>query len=358
MLELSLLLKSALQCGASDIHLSVGSSPLLRVNGKLRQWTPDEISCLNLSQDDTLQIARTLLSESQYQAWLAKGEFDFTYSLPGLGRFRVNIYRQRGCASLAIRPVPYHIPALDELDLPYVVSTLAEKSHGLVLVTGPAGSGKSTTLAALINKINQERCCHIITIEDPIEYLHQHQKSLVDQRELGSDTSSVSCALRACLRQNPDVIMVSELRDTDTIATVITAAETGHLVFGSLHTCSAGQTVNRLIDVFPTAQQQHMRTQLAAVLQGIVTQQLVTRADGNGRVLAAEVFIGTPAARNLIREGKNHQIQTIMQTGGRWGMQTMDMALRDMVKTGKITPETAIKYSADPDNFQRLLSSI
>ncbi|MBZ4652744.1 MAG: twitching motility protein PilT [Peptococcaceae bacterium] len=351
------LLKSAVKAGASDIHLSVGAYPMFRINGQLKRWVPEGEENVPLKREDTLKAAEILMNSEQMEAWQQKGELDFSYSLPGVGRFRVNIYRQRGCVSLALRPVPYQIPSLESLGVPQAVVGLADKTNGLVLVTGPTGSGKSTTLAALINKINQERACHIITIEDPIEYLYQHQKSVVDQRELGSDTFSLAGALRACLRQDPDVILVGEMRDLETIATAITAAETGHLVFATLHTNSAAQSVDRIIDVFPPGQQEQIKVQLAATLQGVVTQQLLPRADGMGRVLAAEVMIVTPAVRNLIREGKTHQIQTVLQTGGRWGMQTMDMALRELVRSGAVTMETALKYTNDQENFSRLVNA-
>lgn len=349
------LLKSAVAIGASDIHLSVGIPPVLRLNGALTRCNFGEETKKVLAKEDTLQAVKTLMTEEQFQVWQQKGELDFSYSYPGVGRFRVNAYRQRGCASLALRPVPYLIPALESLGIPPVVAGFADRPNGLVLVTGPTGSGKSTTLAALINKINQERSCHIITIEDPIEFLYQHQKSVIDQREIGSDTLSLSGALRACLRQDPDVIMVGEMRDLDTIATAITAAETGHLVFATLHTNSASQTVDRVIDVFPPGQQDQIRIQLAATLQGVVTQQLLPLAGGEGRVLAAEIMVVTPAIRNLIREGKSHQIPSALQTGSRWGMQTMDVALRDLVRTGKITIEAALKYCHNTENFSRMM---
>lgn len=349
------LLSSAVSAGASDIHLSVGMPPVFRVHGKLCRWSPEGTPYPPLTQEDTLRAAQAFMTPEQYISWQQKGELDFSYSIPGMGRFRVNTYRQRGCTSLAIRPVPYNIPRLEELGLPPVVATLTEKNQGLVLVTGPTGSGKSTTLAALINKINQEQDYHIITLEDPIEYLYQHQRSIVDQRELGSDTFSLAGALRASLRQDPDVILVGEMRDVETISTAITAAETGQLVFATLHTKSAVQTIDRIIDIFPSGQQEQIKVQLAATLQGIVTQQLLPVSVGNERVLAAEILIVTPAVRSLIREGKTHQIPTILQTGSRWGMQTMDMALRDLVRAGRITAEAAYKHCHDAEALNRLL---
>jgi len=345
------LLTSALKNGASDIHLSVGTAPALRINGKLTKAVINGYIHPPLTPDDTLSAAKIIMTSEQYQNWLQRGEIDFSYSIPGVGRFRVNAYRQRGCASLAIRTVPHQVPTLESLKFPMSVTGLTDKTHGLVLVTGPAGSGKSTTLAALIDKINRERSVHVITIEDPIEYLHQHQKSMVDQRELGIDTFSMGSALRASLRQDPDVILISELRDLETISIAITAAETGHLVFGALYTGGAVQTIDRLIEIFPPGQQEQIKIQLSTTLQGIISQQILARADGNGRVMAAEILQTTPAVRNLIREGKTHQLITVMQTGSRWGMQTMDMALRDLVRAGEITVESALRLVADQDGF-------
>jgi len=265
-----------------------------------------------------------------------RGEIDLAYSLPGVSRFRVNVFHQRGSVGAAIRLIPRNIPDLERLGLPPVVAELAERQHGLVLVTGPTGSGKSTTLAAMVDRINRERSCHIITLEDPIEYLHQHRRSIVNQREVGADTRSFASALRAALRQDPDVILVGEMRDLETIATAITAAETGHLVLATLHTSSAVQSIDRIIDVFPSHQQGQVRIQLADTLEGVITQQLWLRADRTGRVAAVEVLAATPAVKNLIREGKTHQIISSIQTGGRYGMQTMEMALRQLVARGII----------------------
>lgn len=348
------ILKTAVRIGASDIHITVGTSPTFRVSGKLVRHTEQgEMEILN--RHTIMEAIRTLMDEEQQIAWQEKGEIDFSYSLSGVGRFRVNTYRQRGCPCMAIRPVPYEIPSLDTLGIPPAIIKLTEKKDGLVLVTGPAGSGKSTTLASLINKINQEKEKHIITIEDPIEYLYQHKKSIINQRELGSDTFSFAAALRACLRQDPDVILIGEMRDLDTISTAITAAETGHLVFATLHTNSAALSVDRIIDIFPPTQQEQIKVQLSGILQGVITQQLLPRIDNKGRILAAEVMICIPAVRNLIREGKTHQIPTVLQTGSRWGMQTMDMALRDLVKASEVSMETALKYTNDKESFSRLV---
>lgn len=354
-MDIKVLLKEAVEAKASDIHLAVGTPPVFRINGILTRVSQEGTLLPPLTQEDTLQAAQALLSEEQIKQWQQKGELDLSYSLPGVGRFRVNVFRQRNCTSLALRPVPYKVPRLEDLGVPPVVTTFADRANGLVLVTGPTGSGKSTTLAALINKINLERSCHIITLEDPIEYLHQHQLSVVNQREVGSDTMSLAGALRACLRQDPDVILVGEMRDLETIATAITAAETGHLVFATLHTNSAPQTIDRIIDVFPPGQQEQIKVQLSSTLQGVVTQQLLPTTNGQGRVLAAEVMIVNPAIRNLIREGKTHQMLTVLQTGSRWGMQTMEMALRDLVRSGRITQEVAQEYCNDTEGFSRLM---
>ncbi|MCR4442210.1 MAG: type IV pilus twitching motility protein PilT [Peptococcaceae bacterium] len=351
------LLKKALAMDASDIHLTVGTSPVLRINGVLVKLEAGEEMGYPLTQSDTMQAVRALMTDEQFETWKQKGELDFSYSLPGVGRFRVSSYRQRGCATLAIRLMPYIVPSLESLGLPPAVAGMADKKQGLVLVTGPAGSGKSTTLAALIDKINRERACHIITIEDPIEYLHQHKKSIVEQREIGSDTHSMTAALQASLRQDPDVIVVGDMRALETISTSITAADTGHLVFATMHTNSAAKTVEHIIEVFPAGQQEQIKVQLAATLQGVITQQLLPCRAGSGRVLAAEVLIATPAVRSLIREGKTHQLSNAMQTGGRWGMATMDMSLKELVRTGQVSLETALQYCADRESFTRGLSS-
>jgi twitching motility protein PilT len=344
------ILKTATNMGASDIHLSVGTPPVFRITGNLIRWTDDD-KIGPLTRHDTMEAVRALMDEEQFIYWQEKGEIDFSYSLFGVGRFRINTYRQRGCPSLAIRPVPYHIPGIETLGVSQPIIDLAEVNSGLVLVTGPTGSGKSTTLAALIDMINTHKERHIITIEDPIEYLHQHKKSVVDQRELGSDTYSFAGALRACLRQDPDVILIGEMRDLDTISTAITAAETGHLVFSTLHTISAAQSIERIIDVFPSNQQEMIKIQLASTLQAVVTQQLIPHSNGKSRILATEIMLGIPAIRNLIREGRTHQIYTVLQTGSRWGMQTMDSALRDLIYTDKITMETGLKFCHDKENF-------
>ncbi|MFV9511068.1 type IV pilus twitching motility protein PilT [Tepidibacillus sp. LV47] len=333
------LMKEAFEKKASDLHLTVGAKPTYRINGKL---TPVDVP--PLTPNDTVNYLKAITTEAQYQDFLQKGEIDFSYGLAGISRFRVNAYQQRGTVSLAIRVIPTTIPSLESLGVPNVVHSLVEKPQGLVLVTGPTGSGKSTTLAAMIDHINQTQYKHVITLEDPIEYLHRHGKSLIDQREIGVDSSSFATALRAALRQDPDVILVGEMRDLETISTAITAAETGHLVLATLHTSGAANTIDRIIDVFPAHQQPQIRLQLASVLLGIISQRLLPTIDESGRVAAMEILINTPAVANLIRSEKVHQIQTVMQTGKSFGMQTMEMALQQLVKQGKIDEYTARQY--------------
>jgi twitching motility protein PilT len=283
------------------------------------------------------------MNEVQTRKFSEQGELDFSYSLTGVGRFRVNAFRQRGSVGVVIRLIPFNIPTPDQLSLPPVCMDFATLHKGLVLVTGPTGSGKSTTLASLVDSINRTRSAHIVTVEDPIEYLHQHRLSLVNQREIGYDTLSFANALRAVLRQDPDVILVGEMRDLETISTAVTAAETGHLVFSTLHTNDATQAVDRMIDVFPPHQQQQIRVQLATVLQGVIAQQLLPRADQKGRVAALEILLATPAVRNLIREGKTYQIPTVIQTNGKLGMQSMEKAIQDLQRAGRISPEVALE---------------
>lgn len=330
------LLMYAAEQRASDIHLTVESPPVLRIDGLLTRVGEEK-----LSRHDTEQLAYSLMNESQAERFTERGELDFSYSLPGVGRFRVNAFRQRGSVGIVIRLIPFHVPTPEQLGLPPVCVDFAKLHKGFVLVTGPTGSGKSTTLASLVDYINRTRSSHIVTIEDPIEYLHQHGKSLVNQREIGNDTMSFANALRAVLRQDPDVILVGEMRDLETISTAVTAAETGHLVFSTLHTNDATQAVDRMIDVFPPHQQQQIRVQLAAVLQGVIAQQLLPRADQKGRVAALEILLVTPAVRNLIREGKTHQIPTVIQTNGKLGMQSMEKAIQDLQRLGRISPIVA-----------------
>lgn len=330
-IELKDILVEAVKSRASDIHMTVGLPPAFRCNGVLRpqlRWLP-------LNASDTEKLAREILGV-RWDEFVQKKELDLAYSVPGLGRFRVNAFFQRGSVGLAVRLVGEAIRSIEELGLPLVIGELSDKDQGLILVTGPTGSGKTTTLAAMIDRINETRSCHIVTLEDPIEYLHRHKKSIVNQREIGSDSPSFASALRAALRQDPDVILVGEMRDLETVATAITAAETGHLVLATLHTGSAVQSIDRIIDMFPPYQQNQVRSQLADVLIGVITQRLLPRADGKGRVAAAEILVATPAVRNLIREGKTYQIISLMQTGSRYGMQTMEMAIQDLFEKGII----------------------
>ncbi|MGQ9755987.1 MAG: type IV pilus twitching motility protein PilT [Desulfotomaculales bacterium] len=357
------LVSLAAHLGASDVHISAGSPPALRVHGELLPLSAPEWDNLlelapekkrPLTPEDTEALAREIMGQHRHDKFLQTGEIDFAYTLPEVGRFRVNAYRQRGTTALALRLIPARIPTPAELGLPAVVGELAQKPRGLVLVTGPTGTGKTTTLAAMVDLINEAKRCHIITLEDPIEYVHRHKKSLVNQREIGQDSLSFAAALRAALREDPDVILVGEMRDLETIATAITAAETGHLVLATLHTSGAAQTIDRIIDVFPPHQQQQVKVQLANVIEGVISQLLLPRIDRPGRVAAVEVMVATYAIRNLIREGKTHQIPSQLQTGGRYGMQTFDMALRDLYKAGIISREEAVMRGSDP-NFERLL---
>jgi twitching motility protein PilT len=338
---------------ASDLHLTAGAPPMVRVRGRL---TPIE-GYPSLTPSDTREIVYSILSNSQRQKLETNWQLDFAYQIPGAARFRVNAYYQRAAVGAAFRLIPYEVVPLETLGLPAVVAEFAHKPRGLVLVTGPTGSGKSTTLASLVDVINQSREEHIMTIEDPIEFLHHHKKCIVNQRELGSDATSFSDALKAALRQDPDVILVGEMRDLETIGTAITAAETGHLVFATLHTQDTPQTIDRIIDVFSASQQGQIRAQLSVALQGIMTQTLLPTADGASRCVATEVLIPTPAVRNLIREQKSHQIYSVLQTGGAHGMQTMDASLAQLVRAGKITRQLAESRAHSPEEFRRLLGA-
>lgn len=350
MINIDQVLLEVIERGASDLHITVGSPPVIRLHGNLMP-----LDYPKLMPQDTKEMLYSILTQEQRETLERNWEYDFSYSLPGKGRFRVNIFFQRNSLSGAFRLIPVKIPTLQELHLPLVLEEFTRKPRGLVLVTGPTGSGKSTTLACLINIINESRNCHIITIEDPIEFLHPHKKSIVNQREVGSDTKSFPQALKYVLRQDPDVILIGEMRDLETISTALTAAETGHLVFATLHTQDAPQTIDRVVDVFPPYQQQQIRIQLAGVLQGVISQQLLTTKDGQGRIVAVEVLIPTPGVRNLIREAKTHQIYTAIQTGGKYGMQTMDQALADLVRRGKISYEMALQRAIDQQNLKQFL---
>lgn len=348
MQSLAELLELTVKEGASDLHLTVGISPIIKVNGKLVRLE-HEI----LRPEDTEAYAREILQDA-YEKYDAIGEYDTSYSIHGKGRFRVNIYKQRNSTALAIRVISLDMPTLDSLGYPETLKDICNLKRGLVLVTGPTGSGKSTTLAALINEINSNRESHIITIEDPIEFLHKHNKSIVNQREIGKDTLSYERALKAALREDPDVILIGEMRDLETISTAITAAETGHLVFSTLHTIGAAKTIDRIVDVFPSHQQEQIKIQLASVLQIIISQQLVETVDGD-RNAALEIMVATPAIKNLIREGKTHQIESSIQTGSKYGMRTMDMELANLYREGIITQETAMNSAIDREILSRLL---
>jgi twitching motility protein PilT len=345
------LLDVVLERGASDLHLTVGAPPTIRLHGDLERLSEYPIMTPRALQGMIYAILPQKMRERLEQEL----ELDMSYALPGRARFRVNVYFQRDSLGAAFRLIPYEIKTIDDLQLPNVVGDLARFPRGFVVVTGPTGSGKSTTLAGMVDIVNKERAAHIMTVEDPIEFLHKHERCIVNQREVGADTHSFSQALKHVLRQDPDVILVGEMRDLETIGTAITAAETGHLVFATLHTQDAPQTIDRIIDVFPPHQQQQVRVQLATTLQGVVTQQLLQTADGQSRVVAVEVLICTPAVRNLIREGKVHQIYSIMQAGGRFGMQTMDQSLANLVKAGHITQQLAYERCHDAEELNRLI---
>src|SRR5688572_1792793 len=345
------ILVTVVERNASDLHLTPGVPPMIREKGSL---VPID-GLPRLSPTDTREIVYSILNNSQRQKLETEYQIDFSYSVPGKGRFRVNAYYQRNAVSAAFRLIPHKTVPLEQLGLPPVIREFSKKPRGLVLVTGPTGSGKSTTLASIINEINETRADHILTIEDPIEFVHTHKKCIVNQRELGTDATSFGAGLKAALRQDPDVILVGEMRDMETIGTALTAAETGHLVFATLHTQDAPQTVDRIIDVFPATQQGQVRMQLAVGLQGIVTQTLLPTADGQGRCIAAEVLVPTPGVRNLIREGKTHQIYSLIQTGANHGMQTMDASLSMLVRQGQITMSTAESRSSNPSELRRLV---
>ena len=344
------ILQTAWENKASDVHITVGIPPKMRVNGKLKTMPYER-----MMPGDTLEVLLSVMTEPQKERFEERGELDFSYSIPELGRYRVNAFKQRGTVALAFRLVSPEIPSPEALGVPESVIDLYQSKRGLVLVTGPTGSGKSTTLAAIIDKANHNRDAHIITLEDPIEYLHRHDLSIVNQREIGLDTNSYASALRAALREDPDVILVGEMRDFETISVAITAAETGHLVLSTLHTIGAASTVDRVIDVFPPHQQQQIRVQFANTLEAVISQQLLPKADGSGRIAAFEVLHSNNAVRNLIREGKSHQLTSVMQTNRKLGMITMDDSIQQLYFEGKITKETAIQFAVDPDAMEMKL---
>jgi twitching motility protein PilT len=347
------LLTMAAERGSSDLHITANLPPTMRIDGRLRPMSFDPLEPV-----DCQRLIYAILSDHQISVFESKHELDFSHGIPRVGRFRVNVYMQRSAVGAAFRLIPRRIPSFHELGLPACVQKLAERSSGLILVTGPTGSGKSTTLAALIDHINETASCHIVTIEDPIEYLHQHRKAMVNQRELGSDTFDMQAALRAVVREDPDVILVGEMRDLDTIDAALKLAETGHLVLATLHTRSAPQSVDRIIDVFPPYQQEQIRVLLSSTLEAVIAQQLIPKLSGSGRVLAVEVLVVTAGVRNLIREAKTHQIYSLMETGGELGMQTMDRALASLVRQRLISKEEAALRAIDLDNYSRWLATL
>ncbi len=347
------LLKQAVELQGSDLHLSIGSPPQVRVHGELQKIAGEP----DLSASDTKALSYAVLTDAQKKRFEETKELDFSFGIRGVARFRCNMFNQKGAVGAVYRQIPEKIQSFEDLGLPSVLAKMADRPRGLVLVTGPTGSGKSTTLAAMIDKINTERHGHILTIEDPIEYLHQHKNCLINQRELHSDTDSFTNALRAALREDPDVVLIGEMRDLETVESALRIAETGHLTFGTLHTNSASSTINRIIDVFPSHQQAQIRTQLSLVIEGIVCQSLLPRADGKGRVVSLEILVPTPGIRNLIREDKVHQIYSAMQTGQeKLGMQTMNQSLATLVFRRLITNETAMKASSNREELQEMIT--
>jgi twitching motility protein PilT len=352
--NLRALLEEMVSRNASDLHVVAGERPKLRVDGDITNSSVDQ----TMTPKDTLQIAYSVLTEQQKKRFELEDELDFSFGIQNLARFRGNVFKQRGCVSMVVRQIPFAIKTFDQLGLPGSIAKMAEKPRGLVLVTGPTGSGKSTTLAAMIDKINRERKGHIITVEDPIEFIHKHQSCIINQREIGSDTKSFANALKYALREDPDIILVGEMRDLETIAATLTIAETGHLAFATLHTNSAAEAINRIIDVFPSHQQSQVRAQLAFVLEGIVTQTLLPKAQGKGRVMAAEILVVTPAIRALIRDDKVHQIYSSMQAGKKYGMQTLNDALYALYMSREVTAEECLRVSGDPTEFQRMIGQL
>ncbi len=349
--NLRALLEEMIEKEASDLHITAGERPKLRVDGDMADSSVPDM----LTPKDTLQLAYSVLTENQKKRFETEDELDFSFGIQNLARFRGNVFKQRGCVALVIRMIPFNVRTFHELGLPPILSKLAERPRGLILVTGPTGSGKSTTLAAIIDKINKDRKGHIITVEDPIEFIHRHQGCIVNQREVGTDTKSFGSALKYALREDPDVILVGEMRDLETISAALTIAETGHLALATLHTNSAAESINRIIDVFPHNQQAQVRAQLAFVLEGVVTQTLLPKAKGRGRVMAAEIMVMTPAIRALIRDEKIHQIYSAMQSGKKYGMQTMNDALYALYVAGDVSEDECLRASGDPREFYRMI---
>ena len=347
--NLRALLEEMIEKDASDLHLVAGERPKLRVDRDIVSASSEEV----MTPKDTLSLAYSVLTENQKKRFETESELDFSFGIQNLARFRGNVFKQRGCVSVVIRQIPFNVKTFQELGLPHVVAQLADRPRGLVLVTGPTGSGKSTTLAAMIDKINKELKGHIITVEDPIEFIHRHQACIVNQREVGTDTNSFQAALKYALRQDPDVVLIGEMRDLETIQAALTIAETGHLAFATLHTNSAAESINRIIDVFPSHQQSQVRAQLAFVLEGVLTQTLLQRAKGRGRVMAAEIMICTPAIRALIRDDKVHQIESSMQAGKKFGMQTLNDALYQLYMGREVTKDECLRVTSKPNDFLR-----
>ncbi|MFL5490957.1 MAG: type IV pilus twitching motility protein PilT, partial [Gemmatimonadales bacterium] len=349
-LNLRALLEEMIQKDASDLHITAAEKPKLRVDGDIVDSSVPDV----LTPKDTLQLAYSVLTENQKKRFETDDELDFSFGIQNLARFRGNVFKQRGCVAMVIRMIPFNVRTFQDLGLPPVLAKLAERPRGLILVTGPTGSGKSTTLAAIIDKINKERKGHIITVEDPIEFIHRHQSCIVNQREIGTDTNSFATALKYALREDPDVILVGEMRDLDTIGAALTIAETGHLALATLHTNSAAESINRIIDVFPSNQQSQVRAQLAFVLEGVVTQTLLPKARGRGRVMACEIMVATPAIRALIRDDKIHQIYSSMQSGKKHGMQTMNDALYQLYMGKEVSWDECVRASGDPLELARM----
>jgi twitching motility protein PilT len=350
-LNLRALLQEMIEREASDLHITAGERPKIRVDGDITNTSVEHV----LTPKDTLTLAYSVLTEQQKKRFEFEDELDFSFGIQNLARFRGNVFKQRGCVAMVLRMIPFSVRTFDDLGLPAVVAKLAERPRGLILVTGPTGSGKSTTLAAMLDKINKERMGHIITVEDPIEFIHRHQSCIVNQREIGTDTKSFSSALKYALREDPDIILVGEMRDLETIAAALTIAETGHLVLATLHTNSAAESINRIIDVFPASQQPQVRAQLAFVLEGVLTQTLLQRTRGKGRVMACEIMVATPAIRALIRDDKVHQIYSALQSGKKHGMQTMTDALYQLYMNREVSKEECLRVAADGNEFLRAI---
>lgn len=350
-LNLRSLLEEMIEKEASDLHLTSGERPKLRIDGDIVNASSEVV----LGPKETLQLAYSVLTEAQKKRFEQEDELDFSFGIQNLARFRGNVFKQRGCVAMVLRMIPFSVKTFDDLGLPAVAAKLAERPRGLILVTGPTGSGKSTTLAAMLDKVNKERKGHIITVEDPIEFIHRHQGCIVNQREVGTDTKSFANALKYALREDPDVILVGEMRDLETIAAALTIAETGHLVFATLHTNSAAESINRIIDVFPSSQQSQVRAQLAFTLEGVITQTLLQRAKGRGRIMCAEIMVATPAIRALIRDDKIHQIYSALQAGKKHGMQTMADSIYQAYMAREITREEALRAAPDYNEFLRMI---